>query len=88
MSDGGDRYISGGSFSMPEKIPRAISEATINLFGVDLIVVQLDNGQRVIEGESLVRFVDAMMDDSLELTEEYAIKLAKVIRGLPETEET
>lgn len=38
----------------------AVSEATITLFGVDLIFCHLNNGERVITEDSVIRLFEAM----------------------------
>jgi len=64
---------------MTEQLPKAISEARITIFGVELIVVQLDDGRRVIEGESLSRFFDALGSDAINFTDDDAMKVANLI---------
>ena len=65
-----------------EKIPQAIATATVRIMGVDLTVHVLDNGQRVIDGDDLARFFDALGDSTEPFTEDDAVRLAKVIRGI------
>jgi hypothetical protein len=52
---------------MSDDLPREISRATMTLFGVELDVIQLDNGQRIIDGEGFERLMRAMADEGLEL---------------------
>lgn len=40
----------------------SVRETTVSLFGVDVVVHHLSNGQRVIEEASMLALVDAMMD--------------------------
>ena len=67
-----------------EHLPRAIAENTLNIMGVDLKVCVLDNGQRVIEAESLKQFFEAMGSTDVQFTEDDAMRLARAIRGIPE----
>lgn len=43
-------------------MPREISRGEIEIGGITLEVVNLDNGQRVITAESLAKFVEAFGD--------------------------
>jgi hypothetical protein len=42
---------------MSEELPRAISTAIMEVGPLKLIVHHLDNGQRVVDAESMARFV-------------------------------
>ncbi|MES2173871.1 MAG: hypothetical protein V4523_07975 [Pseudomonadota bacterium] len=41
-------------------LPKSISIATVSLYGVDMVVHQLDNGERVIEEASMLAFIEAL----------------------------
>lgn len=43
-----------------DNIPTSIRTSTIHIFGVDLVVHHLDNGQRVIEADSMAALFEAM----------------------------
>ncbi len=45
----------------------AISEATVRLFGVDLVVCHLNTGERVITEDSLAALFEAMEQPGFEL---------------------
>jgi hypothetical protein len=64
-----------------ETIPKAIGEAILNIAGIELKVFVLDNGQRVIEAESLNRFYSAM-EQGAEMTEQDVKELAIAISEL------
>ncbi len=61
---------------------KAISEGTLTIGGVDLVVVVLEGGHRVIEEKSLERFFDAMA--RAESAEQRADHLAEVMVPLQE----
>ena len=58
----------------------AVSEATVQIGSVALTVIQLDNGERVIEAESMHAFMAALENGSLILSDDDSMKLAKVLR--------
>ena len=64
---------------MTEELPKAIAESTLTIMGVELTVVMLDNGQRLIEGDGIERLFDAMASGAA-MTPEESMKLAKVVR--------
>lgn len=41
-------------------LPKSIRTATVPLYGVDLVVHHLDNGERVIEEASMLALLEAM----------------------------
>lgn len=43
-------------------IPTSVSTATVRIFGVELVVHHLSNGQRIIDADSLAALFDAMGD--------------------------
>lgn len=58
--------------------PKSISSGTVEVMGVDLVVHQLDNGQRVIESESVEAFFKAL-ESGREMTPDEADKLARLL---------
>lgn len=62
----------------PVAIPSAMSTAEVQIGNVVLRVHQLDNGQRVIDEQSIGAFLIAMEDGSLTLNEDDFAKLAEV----------
>lgn len=63
------------------ELPHVMSSATVRIMGVDLTVHVLDDGQRVIDSESVGRLFTALVDlDTPPMTEDEAVGLAKVIR--------
>ena len=40
-----------------EQLPREVSRGTLNIMGREIEVVHLDNGQRIVTEESLLRFL-------------------------------
>ena len=68
--------MSGGE----KPLPMAVSEATVQIGSVALTVIQLDNGERVIEAESMHAFMAALENGSLILSDDDSMKLAKVLR--------
>ena len=65
-----------------EQIPKSIGSGSIAIFGVTLEVHTLDNGQRIIEAESMARFVEAMAAyDGPETSDEDMMELARLIKG-------
>jgi hypothetical protein len=60
----------GGGFDGPEpedELPREVSRGTITLFGVQIDVIQLDNGQRILDAEGFERLMRVMANDGLDL---------------------
>jgi hypothetical protein len=51
---------------MPD-LPREVSRGTITLFGCKLDVIQLDNGQRILDGEGFEILMRVMASDGLDL---------------------
>lgn len=60
-------------------IPQSISTATMRIGSVELVVHQLDNGQRIIEADSMNALFAAMEDGTLEISPDDAMELAKVV---------
>jgi hypothetical protein len=46
----------------PEALPTAVWSGSFRLFGVDVQCHTLDDGQRIIEADSMRRLIDAMID--------------------------
>jgi len=61
------------------EIPHSISQSTLTIMGVDLVVHVLSSGQRIIEGDGMERLF-AAMGEGVELTDSDAMKFAKVFR--------
>ena len=61
------------------KLPKAISESTLTIMGVDIEVVVLDNGQRLFVGDGMARLFEAMASGA-PMNDDDALKLAKVVR--------
>jgi hypothetical protein len=69
-----------------DHIPLSVWQGTIRLFGVDLNVHVLDNGQRIIEQESVAAFFAALggledPDESDAVIEAEMMSFAKFVRG-------
>lgn len=64
---------------MGGKTPTAVSVAEIQIGSVGMRVYHLDNGQRVIDAQSMADFMAALEDGTLLLTEEDSMKLAKAV---------
>ena len=60
-------------------LPVSTHRGTLTIMGVELVVHQLSDGQRIIEAEGLGKLFEAM-GSGAELSEEDAMKLAKVVR--------
>lgn len=65
---------------MNEELPKAIKEGRLNIDGMTLEVIVLDDGRRIIEQQSFINFMDAMANGTLTLTEADLDKLARAIR--------
>ena len=52
---------------MTSELPREVSRGTITLFGVQIDVIHLDDGRRVIDGEGFERLMRVMANDGLDL---------------------
>jgi hypothetical protein len=50
-----------------EELPREVSRGTITLFGVQIDVIQLDDGRRVLDGAGFERLMNVMANDGLDL---------------------
>jgi hypothetical protein len=61
-------------------LPREIASKEIELLGVKITVVVLDNGMRLIAEDGLFRLLEAM--GMGELTEDKAEELARAIHGV------
>lgn len=58
----------------------SIGQSTISLFGVDVVVHQLNNGERVIEEGSLVALFEAMSNPGCEQDiEEVATAIREIL---------
>jgi len=66
-----------------EKLPKAISESTLTVMGVELKVCVLDNGMRIITADSMVALFE-MMESGASMSEEDALKLARFVKGIEE----
>ena len=64
------------------ELPKALYSDTLRILGVDLVVYVLDNGQRVVDMDSVHQLFEAMGNTDAPLTEDDAVALAKVIRGV------
>ncbi len=63
-----------------ENLPHAIAEGSVRIGNVELRAIQLDNGQRVFEAESIEQFFAALEDGSLALTKEDAEAVMDLMR--------
>ena len=63
-----------------EQIPKAIKEGNIKIGGMTLQMLVLEDGQRVIEEQSFLNFMNAMVDGTLKLSDNDAVTLAKAIQ--------
>jgi hypothetical protein len=61
-------------------LPREIASKEIELLGVKVTVVVLDNGMRLIAEDGIFRILEAMAGHTM--TEEDAEELAKAIHGV------
>lgn len=52
---------------MSDDLPREVSRGTVTLFGCQLDVIQLDNGQRIIDAEGFERLMRMMENEGLDL---------------------
>lgn len=66
---------------MEDDLPREIGRGTFNLFGVDVVVINLDNGQRLIEAESMEALFEAMSLSGEVIDHDEAIAFAQAVRG-------
>lgn len=65
-----------------DTLPAVVWSGTMRLFGVELVCHVLDNGQRIIEQESMFAFFDAMADPNSFAPEDDDIgKLSEFISG-------
>lgn len=62
-----------------DSLPVSTHSSTLSVMGVELIVHQLSNGQRIIEAEGMGKLFEAMASGA-PLSEDDAMKLAKVVR--------
>lgn len=63
---------------MSTPLPRAISEGTLTIGGMSLRVINLDNGQRVIDADDAEAFF-AALHDGMDLSDDDAAALAKAL---------
>jgi hypothetical protein len=61
-----------------EEFPVAVSNAKFTIAGVEVEVVVLDDGRRIITQESLTKLFDAISDNS-EITPEESERFAKFL---------
>lgn len=61
-----------------DNLPREVASNDVEIMGVKVTVVVLDNGQRLIAGDGIFRILEAMG----EMTEDDAKKLVQVIYGI------
>lgn len=61
----------------PERIPEVIDEEEIELGGMTLKRVLLDNGERVYESETLIKFVNTVLSSNFQWNEEEGKKIVK-----------
>jgi hypothetical protein len=52
---------------MSDNLPREVSRGTITLFGCQLDVIQLDNGQRILDAEGFENLLRVMAAEGLDL---------------------
>ena len=64
---------------MAEKIPKAVSESELNIGGVVLKVVVLDDGRRLIASESMAKFFAALQSGEIMITEKDAAKIGEFV---------
>ncbi len=67
---------------MSDQLPKAIASSTLRILGVNLTVHVLDNGERVIDAGDIKRLFEAMGDLDTPMTEDEAVAIAKVVRGI------
>ena len=49
------------------ELPCEVSRGTMTLLGVNIDVIQLDNGQRILDADGFERLMRAMADEGLDL---------------------
>ena len=49
------------------ELPCEVSRRTMTLLGVNIDVIQLDNGQRILDADGFKRLMRAMADEGLDL---------------------
>lgn len=52
---------------MSDELPREVSRGTITLFGCEIDVIHLDNGQRLLDAEGFERLMRMMANGGLDL---------------------
>lgn len=63
------------------QLPHVIRENVLPIFGVDLRVMVLSDGQRVIEANSAQRFFDALAESESPISDDDARLIAAFIKG-------
>lgn len=64
-----------------EILPKSISQSTVNILGIDLVVHQLNNGEQVVEENSVMEFFKRLTNPNFpSMTAEEAKKLATVMQ--------
>lgn len=64
------------------EILKSIGQGVIHIFGVDLVVHVLEDGQRVIEEQSLIDMFEAMGAAGTDVNESEINQLAEFMKGL------
>lgn len=54
---------------MTDDIPKAVWSGSFHLLGVEVKCHVLDNGQRIIEGDSMMELLNAMADPTIDREE-------------------
>lgn len=57
---------------MTDGIPVSIHQSTLTIAGVEIVVHQLDDGRRVIEGDGVARVLEAMAAGTVSEAEAHA----------------
>lgn len=65
--------------------PRSVLRSTVNVMGMELVVHQLDTGERVVEAESVERFFAALGGPETLTDEEAAAIMSSVFPSAPGT---
>lgn len=80
---GGPSETTMQTSSTNKKTLKSISQSTLRILGVDLECHVLDNGERVFDAESVMRFLEALEDpDAPDITEADADAVAAFVRAV------
>lgn len=60
-----------------EKLPKAVKEGTLTIFGYPIRVFILDNGQRVLEADSFKAWWENVMEGDVVITDDSAQEVAE-----------